>query len=112
MPRQSGVPEADQPLIEAARFNDAQAEEIGLPGAAASIGIDLTTLVHVAEQRAMRMMLVKLGRLEDLAALTRTPEFKPLRFTPEQQEEIAYLTTLYMDGIALGWRAHDLAGES
>lgn len=108
MHRPSGVPEADQPLVEAARYNDAQAEELGVPGTAGLMGIDLHALTHVSEQRAIKAMLVKLNRLDELKALQRTPEFKPLRFTPEQQEEIGFMTALYMDGIALGWKGHEL----
>jgi hypothetical protein len=90
---------------EAARYTDAEAEEGGIEHVAANLGIEIETLTHVAEQRALRVILMEKGRLN----------YPPhaVRLTRDETARLALLTAMYMDGLTIGWRAHRLVeGEA
>lgn len=108
MERPSEFPEPDHPLLKAARYNDAQAEEVGLPATVGALGMDLSVLTHVAEQRALRMVLIHAGRLEELHKLTASTNPTPVELTPTQRKLVDVMAVTYLDGIALGWKAHEL----
>ena len=94
-------------LTEAARSNDALAEEHGMAGASRIIGIELDDVVHMAEQRAMRAMLLKFRGKEELAAMSQV-DATLVTVTEEEDAYMTGLIALYMDGIYLGWRAHEI----
>lgn len=118
-----GLPDPDSPLIRAARENDALADSGGLEEALRVIGLDLQTLRHVAEQRALRLRLIQTGRIDEVQQqspmiidgstrerlLTQDPYYP--RLSAEDNEAIAMLTSLYFDAIAIGWRAHQFEAE-
>lgn len=95
-------PDVNDPLMLAARYNDADAEDHGtIQAVIERLGMDFDEVVYVAEQRALRLVLLRRGRLDELS---RT-EFQRLPMTEFERAEVEALTTLYLDGIALGWRA-------
>lgn len=113
-----GLPDPNTPLIRAARENDVLAESRGIEGACREIGIDLATLNHIAEQRALRARLVQTGRIDEIRnppsawsldgstrqrLVDRDPWYPKL--SDEDHQAIALLTSLYMDAIMIGWRA-------
>lgn len=94
-------------LKEAARNNDAIAEEHGLVEAAKRIGIDLEALMHVADQRALRATIA-MSRGEKAM---RSFAASKVTFVPMNPDELALhqtLTAVFMDGITLGWRAKEI----
>lgn len=96
-------------LTEAARYGDAQTEERGLEEYIKSLDIGtLDELLHIAEQRALRAVLIKYGRKSELDEVQRLNKPTPIRLTERQQRDLAAFTPMYLDGIALGWKAHDL----
>jgi hypothetical protein len=57
-------PMKDHPLGQAARYNDADAEEHGLVKACAMLGLHLPDVMYIAEQRAIRVVMLSSGRFE------------------------------------------------
>lgn len=111
MERPSDFPDPDHPLLEAARYNDAAAEEHGLEDAITNLGIDMDALRHTAYQRATRIVLMRNpARLVTLQEHMKAGgEAIALPFTPDEEAEIVMLTSLYLDAIALGWKGKELA---
>lgn len=91
-------------LSEAARYNDAQAEELGLPGFCRAHAIDLPGLMHVSEQRALRLVMME----KDLDPSVTEPT--AVRLTPEERKRLTTYQAACIDGIAIGIRALGLHG--
>lgn len=93
-------------LAEAARYNDAIAEERGLAAAVAEAGLDMEELLHVADQRALRAVLIG---SRGAAALKLLDPVAPSAIEPPlthvEKAQLAFYTSLYMDGITLGAKA-------
>lgn len=103
---------ADHPLAEAARFSDAQAEEAESPRVPIEqIGMDFEAVSYLAEQRAIRAFLAKHGRMEEMRQANAITRFSFMHFNVQEQEEIAWLTALYMDGMTIGWRGYQITEE-
>lgn len=99
-------------LREAARYNDADAEEHGSSGKVVeAMGLDVAEVRHVAEQRAMRMMLVLTGRAGELRRATEYNELNAIPFNEREREQIETMTLAYIDGIAIGWRGNQIREE-
>lgn len=103
----------DHPLTEAARYVNAHAEEHGLPATLEWLGtgVGVGEFAYLAEQRAMRAYLaatrgVNLGAggvdVENMivAGLASDPRWREIRLM---------LIGAYMDAMAIGWKAHELA---
>jgi hypothetical protein len=103
--RKAGLKLPDSKLAQAARWNDAMTEEQGLPAACEHLGVDLDTLMHLAEQRAMRLHMIQTGRFAELQALARTNEPKAVRLSRADRLAITTLMPAYLDGILIGHRA-------
>ena len=101
-------------LAQAASDNDSMAEEIGLEGAVARVGLNVEDVRQVAEQRALRAVMVESGRLPELQRAHRQASNRPQGFALSRMErhKLAIYTAMYMDAITLGWRANDLAQEN
>lgn len=90
----------------AARYGDADAEEHGVLECVRRQGVDTDEFQHIADQRALRIILQQRGIAP--AELTHLQVF---RLTPLEQEIHKLLVTVYMDGLYIGWRARALARE-
>lgn len=98
----------NQPLVEAARYADAQAEEHGLENAIAGAGMDAETLHHVAQQRALRLVLLKHRGKEGMQAITKQNKEVPVCMSKEELADMTVLMLAYMDGLVIGWIGHSI----
>lgn len=120
---QLGLPDPDSPLIRAARENDALADSGGIAEVMRATGLDLKTLQHIAEQRALRLRLIETGRINEVQQqspvvidgstrerlLNQDPYYPKL--SDEDNRAIALMTSLYIDAIVIGWRGHQFETE-
>jgi hypothetical protein len=116
--RPDHAPATDDPLLMAARYNDAEIED-GITSAdertrgfeefCKKHGLVFTTVVYLAEQRALSYAMQVTGDGEKRAEMQRTAEAKTFMPTEEQRVVIALVTPTYIDAILIGWRAHELA---
>lgn len=99
----------DNVFKQAARYGDAETEEHGLEEACARQGLDMAMLMHIAQQRALRVALMASGRPQPPAGLGEVP----VALSPDERRLIqTVLMPAYLDGIYIGWRAralHDAA---
>lgn len=93
------------PLAQAAADNDSMAEEVGVEDAIGRIGLNVEDVRNVAEQRALRVILLRRGQ-----ALPRKLEGVPI--SANERVEMLFLTALYMDGISIGWRGRELSSPT
>lgn len=98
----------DHPLAEAARNNDAIAEEHGVEAAAEMIGLDMDALMHVADQRALRLTILATEGPERLAAATLGNKPTPIALGPEQKHLHRMFMLAALDGICIGWKASSI----
>lgn len=103
--RPLNAPPIDHPLLVAARYNDAEVEEHGLEALTKKCELPLDDLRYIAEQRALRMVLVQRGRQNEIA---RIKQATAVSLSIEEQATVEALTPLYLDAILLGWRAREL----
>lgn len=98
----------NHPLTEAARYNDAAAEEHGFQPAIEQMGLDLEALAFVASQRALRAVLLMTRGEEYLRQYTDPilPSVIPMSETERQYTD--QLAAVLIDGIAIGWKAAHL----
>jgi hypothetical protein len=89
-------------LAEAARYADARAEELGLQEWAKQVGVDIDGLVYVANQRALRAAMIVDGQDPTNMPLDR---MTTVRLSPAVRELLPFLTTVVIDGFALGFTA-------
>lgn len=95
------------PLTEAARYNDAQAEELGFTATLESIGVELGPILHVARQRALRAVILSSRGIDGMGAFkSATPQ--EIALTADEDAQVEFLAAAYADGISLGWRAHQI----
>jgi hypothetical protein len=106
IPRPDSYPDPGEPLLEASRYVNALAEEHGLEECVRRLGLDMTVLTHVADQRALVNVLVQSGRHEELSRVG----LQVFGIKLDQLERAAVLvfTAAYMDGIAIGYQARVL----
>lgn len=105
--RPAGAPDPSDPLLMAARYNDAEAEDHGIQGAVEKHGLDFESLRYIAEQRALRIVLLQNGEIERL----RGTGYTRIELSAEQRTLVDGLTPLYLDAIFIGWRAREFANE-
>jgi hypothetical protein len=91
-------------IAEAARYADARAEELGLPGWCEANGVDLTGLLYVADQRALRAAMVMEGQNPQSLSPT---EFSVVKLKPSTKALIPFLTSVILDGFAIGLTAKE-----
>lgn len=89
----------------AARYGDADVEEAGIPETLRRQDIDSEEFLHIADQRALRVVLqmtrgIGPHELDHLSAFA---------LTQAEQQLHGFLTAAYMDGLYIGWRARRLA---
>lgn len=89
-------------IAEAARYADARAEELGLPGWAAAYDIELDGLTYVANQRALRTGMTIEGR--DPRKLDQT-RMSLVRLKPSTERLMPAFAATWMDGFAAGFTA-------
>lgn len=101
----------DHPLARAARDNDAEADGgrdiLAISG---DLGLDGDSLRHMAEQRALRVLLVRHGRADEMERLNAGETF-PVSLSGEESGELTMFTAMYIDAITIGWRACKLDAE-
>lgn len=98
----------DRPWTQACRYADAVAEEGGIEHATERAGVDIAELAHVAEQRALRALMLHTGRLAELQA-TAAGNPTPIALTANESQWLMIATALAMDGLFIGWRARMLS---
>ena len=101
--RPDEAPDKDHPLLLAARYNDAEAEDHGVQGTVEKHGLDFDALNWVAEQRALRIVMLQNGELPESDNQCYTIEV-----TDQQRALMDALVPLYLDAILIGWRAKEI----
>lgn len=91
-------------FAEAARYSDAQSDEHGLENYLARKGIDLNGLLHITEQRAMRVAMLAIdGATEqEMRQINATNEPTIVRLSPQAQHMMPALQAALLDGIVIG----------
>lgn len=97
--------DADHPLLVAARYNDAETEDTSLSEALERHGLDLNEIEYAAEQRAVRIVLLQNGRVDE----ARSTESIEVHLNEQEQSLFHALVPLYIDAIFIGWRARSLS---
>jgi hypothetical protein len=92
-------------LAEAARYADAQSEELGLPDWCGQHGVDLNGMSEVALQRAIRAAYMYDGG--DPRKLPRSGPLFPVKLSPTANRLVPLFATLAMDGMAIGIAAKE-----
>ncbi|OPZ63954.1 MAG: hypothetical protein BWY85_01424 [Firmicutes bacterium ADurb.Bin506] len=99
------------PLTEAARNMDAIAEEHGFQHTIEELGLDVGAVMHVASQRAMRLVILTVRGEAALKRLnTGRPE--PLAFSPAESAMVERFTLAVLDGIVTGWKGREIDIEN
>lgn len=103
-------PRGPNPFVEAVVHNDAHASESGnAKEVVAHLGIDFDALHFVAEQRALRAVLLTTGRLK---GLQQTADPINVRLSPVEQELMTFFKAAYLDALVIGWRARGIADDA
>lgn len=103
--RPSFAPDPGHPLLEAARYNDAFCEEHGLLPMIERGGLVPDEVMYVAQQRALRVVLIESHRLEETMNVTQATR---IELTPEENAKLLNYIPIYLDAIMLGWKANQL----
>ena len=98
----------NHPLMEAARYNDAQAQEGGVKHALERLGLTWDDAMYVAEQRALRVVLMQRGD----GSLEAAVSGQPFRLEHSDEAAMRFIALASLDGIALGWNAARIEGRS
>lgn len=108
--RSSRIP-PEHPLTEAARIVNAVAEERGLEGAIEWLGVDATVAQfgYLAEQRVLRVIAASSGYNMGTDPVRDEEVTKRITSDPAYREKAALLIAAHMDGLAVGWKAHELS---
>lgn len=91
-------------MAEAARNNDALAEERGVVDTVERLGIDYQDAVRIAEQRGLRMALIVTGETERLRQATRANVPTPMPLSTQQRRLADWFKLVYLDGLTGGVR--------
>lgn len=102
--RPEHAPDPDHPLLVAARYNDADAEEHGFYSALERMGLVPDEVMYIAHQRALRTVLIESNRLGDIDQTKPTP----IELSPEEEDRLVTLTAAVLDGVVIGYRAKGL----
>ena len=92
----------NHPLVEAARYNDAQSEELGLKTMLDSNGVDLHALMHIAKQRALRLVVLRNHGEQGMKTMIENGFYD---ISAEDERLLLAFTTAFVDGIMIGWKA-------
>lgn len=99
------------PMVEAARNLDAIAEEHGFEHTLSELGLNAKAVIHVASQRAMRLVILSVRGPAALKRLnTGRPE--PLSFSPAENAMIERFTLAVLDGLVIGWKGREIDIEN
>lgn len=101
--RPPNAPAPDHSLLMAARYNDAETEDHTLSEALAHHELKIEEVEYVAEQRALRIVLMQ--RPGGFQFDPTQPV--PVELSDAEQNMLDALVPLYIDGIFLGWRARE-----
>lgn len=96
----------NHPLGLAARYNDADAEEKGFVAFVESLGLDMDSLMYAVDQRATRCVLATTRPL--ILKELPTNGFAAIRLTERERTLHGHMQLALIDGIAIGWRAHQI----
>jgi hypothetical protein len=99
------------PLTEAARNMDAIAEEHGLHRTIEELGLNLGAIVHVASQRALRLVILT-SRGEAALKSLNTGRHEPVPLTPGENAMMERFTLAVLDGLVIGWKGRDIDNEN
>lgn len=102
MDRPADAPSPDNPLLLAARYNDAEAEEFELADLFGRHGLELSEVEYLAQQRALRVVLMQSGRMEEFRHQT---EATTVNLSDVERNLMEAMVPLYVDAIFIGWRA-------
>jgi hypothetical protein len=98
----------DSPWPAAARYCNDMAEMFGVEATLERLGIDVPTYLYLAEQRALRTVLVSSGRTAEAMSDT----IEPVALRLDEQAALVMFQAAVMDALAIGWKARELADEA
>ena len=99
----------NHPLIEAARYVDAQGTEHGVEAFVEKIGLDVETLMHACEQRAMRLSLLNSRGEDAMREITNSIVPVDVRMSRDEIMLLQLFLPAFIDGILIGWEARRLS---
>lgn len=105
----------NHPLAEAARYNDAQAEEMGVFETILNSNLDPIVVMNVAQQRAMRFVIgLNYGQdgVDLIADVSRDRKVAKIELTENDMNMINEISIAFIDGIMIGWRAHTISSRN
>lgn len=91
--------------------NDSRADEgLDLPAIFKMLGVDESAASYIAEQRALRIVMLQRGEWTAMSAERIRRDayeqiFRKVKLTPREQGLIAVMATLWLDGFAAGVHA-------
>lgn len=98
----------DHPLGLAARYNDADAEERDITSVIeGTTGFKIDDVMYLAEQRALRMLGIVMPERFGWLLGNKT-SFEPVALTTEDRLTMISYQSAVLDGIMIGWRAHEI----
>lgn len=97
--RDSGERVGQRELSEASRYTDARAEDIGFEETVNELGIEMSGLMYVAEQRALRMILIMQGRSPSEMSKT---SFERISLSSNERKMMALFQSCWIDALCVG----------
>lgn len=94
----------DYTLAQAAYDNDDIADRDGYQAAISDLALSEDDLQYVAQQRALRAVLVQSGRADELREIHALGELATVDLSTDEQERLKALIPVYLDGICIGVR--------
>jgi hypothetical protein len=102
---------ANHPLMEAARYNDARAEERGIEATLDDIGVNIETLDLVADQRALRLLIL-MSHGESALKQMESSGVTKMILSPSESAMVEWLKIACLDGVLIGWEGKRLNDEA
>lgn len=108
--RPDDAPDPNDPLLLAARYNDAEMQDVDdFEAFHERHGLNHKTVIYVAEQRAMRYAILRTEGMAGLNKLRGTNMAQVFRPSEAQRALMDLVLPTYIDAIVIGWRAHELS---
>lgn len=110
------MPDDNHPLFEAMRFLDIESERSPQGTDAETLykklGLPTFEIVRYgAEQRALRAALVANGRAKEMQEAATAERLSTLALTEGERNLQSRLIPTYVDGIACGWKGHEISTQ-
>ena len=102
----------NHPLTQAARLSD-DLSEIDIESSIRQAGLEPEDLAYVAEQRALRYVLICVRKMspDQFRELNKLGRYQAFKLSEYELYLLRMFISCEMDGLMVGWRGHQIAGE-